>query len=67
VGVSPPEKKNTIKPMHRMPARTIVMGFERRNERDIVVEEVGKKANRGCPSQKVYNGCIRSESTIVNW
>lgn len=37
-GTSLPEKKKTKKPMQRMPARTRVMGFERRNERDIVAE-----------------------------
>ena len=31
-----PEKKKTKKPMQRMPARINVIGFERRNERDMM-------------------------------
>jgi hypothetical protein len=38
--------------MQRMPARTMVMGFERRNERDIVTCGLGRKANRGCQRGK---------------
>jgi hypothetical protein len=61
-GASPPEKKKTKKPMHRIPARTMVMGFERRNERDMVGERgLGKKANRGCQIRLVYKRSIRSE------
>lgn len=50
IGASLPEKKKKIKPMQRMPARTMVMGFERRNERDIMAGGLGKQANRGCQS-----------------
>lgn len=35
-GTSLPEKKKTKKPMQRMPARIMVMGFERLSERDMV-------------------------------
>jgi hypothetical protein len=38
VGPSLPEKKKTKKPMQRTAASTRVMGFERRNERDMVGE-----------------------------
>lgn len=59
-GTSVPEKKKTKKPMQRMPARIMVMGFERRNERDMVGGRLGRKANRGCQMGGVYEGRIRS-------
>jgi hypothetical protein len=51
-GTSLPEKKKTKKPMHRMAARIMVMGFERRNERDIVGGRLEEKANRGCQNAR---------------
>ena len=48
-GPSPPEKKKTKKPMQRIAARMMVMGFERRNERDMVAEELRKETDRGWP------------------
>ncbi len=59
VGASPPEKKNMKKPMQRMPARTIVIGLERRNERDIVMEEQEKKTSCNRQRRSVYEECIR--------
>ena len=35
-GASLSEKKKTKKPIQRIPARIMVMGFERRNERDMM-------------------------------
>lgn len=35
-GASLPEKKKMKKPIQRIPARIMVMGFERRNERDMM-------------------------------
>ena len=49
VGPSLPEKKKTKKPMQRTAARTMVMGFERRNERDMVGEELRERADRAWP------------------
>jgi hypothetical protein len=50
MGPSLPEKKKMKKPIHKIPARTTVMGFWRRNERgEGIVRE--KWANRGLPTE----------------
>ena len=45
------EKKKMKKPMHRMSARTKVMGFWRRNERGVGIGEVRGEADLGRLSQ----------------